>query len=250
MATGRAIVSGIEVATIIGAVLLAAVVQNSAGFGFALLCVPVMAIVVDTHVAVVISTVLGMGSSTTQAWFGRSDTDRVTARRLTLAALCGMPFGLVVFVVVSAQTLRLIVGACVLVIAVLLARRIDLRHVGPRFDIGAGVLSGMLATSVSTNGPPLVFALQARHVTPDVFRPTINTVFAVSGVVSLLGFLIAGEVTRDAVVGVVISLPALALGIWGGLQLRPHLHGERFRVAVLALLAAAGASAIIAAVRG
>lgn len=242
--------SGVEIAAVVFAVFVAATVQNAAGFGFALMCVPLMAVVVDTHVAVVISTILGMGSSTTQAWIGRRDTDRVLARRMTLAALAGMPLGLLVFVLVDENVLKLIVGACVLVIVVLLARRIDLRHVGPRFDLAAGAISGVLATSVSTNGPPLVFALQARHVSPAVFRPTINTVFAVSAVVSLVLYLGAGKVTGDVLLGVGVALPALVLGIWVGLVLRPRLDGERFRVAVLVLLAAAGASAVVAAVSG
>ena len=242
--------SGAELATVVTAVLLAAIVQNSAGFGFALLCVPLMALTVDTHVAVVISTILGLGSSTTQAWLGRADTDRTLARRMTLAALLGMPFGLLVFVLVDANVLKLIVGVCVLVIVVLLARRLDLSHVGPRFDMAAGVVSGVLATSVSTNGPPLVFALQARQVTPAVFRPTINTVFAVSAVVSLVGYLATGKVTGDALFGVVVAVPALVLGVVVGLRLRNHLDGERFRVAVLVLLAAAGVSAVAAAVSG
>lgn len=242
--------SGAELATVVVAVLIAAIVQNSAGFGFALMCVPLMAIVVDTHDAVIISTILGLGSSTTQAWVGRAHTDRPIARRMTLAALAGMPLGFLVFVLVEERVLKIVVGVCVLVIVVLLARRIDLRHVGPRFDVGAGVISGVLATSVSTNGPPLVFALQARHVSPTVFRPTINTVFAVSAVVSLAGFVIAGKVTRDALVGVAVALPALAVGIWLGLRLRPHLEGERFRIVVLVLLAAAGTSAVVAAVSG
>jgi uncharacterized membrane protein YfcA len=243
-------VTSTEIAAIVIAVLVAATVQNAAGFGFALMCVPLMAVFVDTHVAVVISTILGMGSSTTQAWLGRRDTDRVVARRMTLAALLGMPLGLLVFVLVDENVLKLIVGACVLVIVVLLARRIDLRHVGPHFDLAAGAVSGVLATSVSTNGPPLVFALQARHVSPAVFRPTINTVFAVSAGVSLVLYLVAGKVTGDVLLGVLVALPALVLGIWAGLVLRPRLDGERFRIAVLVLLAAAGASAVVAAVSG
>lgn len=239
----------LEISTVLAVALFAAFVQNLAGFGFSLMAVPLMALAVDTHQAVVICTVLGLLSSTSQAWLGRQDTDRVTARRMTLAALAGMPFGLAVFLVVSDDLLRLIVGVCVLVIAVLLARRLDLRHVGPHFDVAAGAVSGVLATSVSTNGPPLVFALAARHVEPHVFRPTINTVFAVSGVVSLTAFAVAGEVTGPAVIGMGCAIPGLLAGMWAGSRARVHVDAERFRVLVLVLLSVAGLSAIAAALR-
>jgi uncharacterized membrane protein YfcA len=239
-----------EIVTVLVTVLLAAVVQNTAGFGFALMAVPLMSVVVDTHVAVIISTVLGLGSSAAQAWIGRADTDRPIARRMTFAALAGMPFGLVVFKVVDSATLRLVVGVCVLVIVVLLARRLDLRHAGPHLDVVAGGISGVLATSVSTNGPPLVFALQARHIAPDVFRPTINTVFCVSGLVSLTLFTATGEVTAAALIGVAAALPSLGLGVVLGHRLRLYVSGERFRVMVLVLLALAGAMAVVAGLRG
>lgn len=242
--------SGSDVAVLCVAVFVAAATQVLAGFGFALLAVPLMALAVDTHVAVVVSTALGVATSVTQAWHGRSDTDRVLARRLTLASFVGMPLGLAVFTQVDEQVLRLLLGACVLVIVVLLARRIDLRHAGPRLDWTAGAISGALATSLSTNGPPLVFALQARHLSPAAFRPTINTVFAISGVVSLAAFTVAGEVGRDAVIGVVAALPVLVAGIGVGFSLRRHVDGRRFNRLVLVLLAAAGVSAILAAVRG
>lgn len=240
----------VEIATVVAVATLAALVQNLAGFGFALLAVPLMAVAVDTHETVVICTVLGLLSSSVQAWIGRADTDRPTARRMIWAAFAGMPFGLVVFILVSDDVLRLLVGACVLVIVVLLARRIDLRHVGPHFDVAAGAVSGVLATSVSTNGPPLVFALAARQVEADVFRPTINTVFTASGVVSLAAFAVAGEVSAQSGVAVVWALPGLLLGMWAGVRLRPLVDGERFRIMVLVLLAVAGTSAILAALSG
>lgn len=235
--------------TVMAVAVLAAFVQNVAGFGFALLAVPLMALNVDTHQAVVISTFLGIVSSSGQAWFGRADTDRGIARRMTLAAIGGMPIGFAVFVLVGDDVLRLIVGTCVIVIVLLLARRIDLSHVGPHFDVAAGAVSGVLATSVSTNGPPLVFALSARQVSAEVFRPTINTVFAVSGIVSLAAFAVAGEVSRDSLVGIAWAVPGLLLGMWTGSLVRPHVHGERFRITVLVLLGIAGVSAIVAAVR-
>ena len=84
----------------------------------------------------------------------------------------------------------LLLGISVLGAVVLLIRRINLRHVGPALDVGAGFLSGVLNTSLSTNGPPLVFVLQGRHLEPPAFRGTISQVFALSNVVGLTLFVV------------------------------------------------------------
>ncbi len=241
--------SGVAFATVALVVFVAALTQVLSGFGFALLSVPLMTLAVPTKEAVVISTLLGAGVSTWQAWHLREQMIRPVARRMVLSAYAGMPIGFWVFISVDDKVLRGILGVAILAAVVLLAAQIDLRHVGPRLDAGAGFVSGVLNTSLSTNGPPLVFALQARHLEADAFRATINTVFACSNVVGISMFVIAGRVTTDGLLAALIALPALVAGQLVGLPLRRHVSGERFRVMVLGLLVIAATSAILSAVR-
>lgn len=227
------------------AVFGAAFVQALAGFGFALLCMPIMTLAIPVERAVVVSSLLGLLSTLWQAWHLRRDADRGLVRRLSLAAFVGMPLGLVVLNVVSDRDLRLVLGVAVLVATALLARRIDLVHVGPHLDYAAGFVSGVLNTSLSTNGPPLVFDLQARHLSAERFRATISTVFLLSSIVGLTLFGLNGKITRDGLVASAVALPAWGVGQGLGWPIRRHVHGERFRWLVLVLLALAGTSAIV-----
>ncbi len=227
------------------AVFAAAFVQVIAGFGFALLCMPIMTLALPVEKAVVVSTLLGMVSTSWQGWHLRAAARRPLAKRLTLAAFAGMPLGLVILNVVDDTSLKVVLGVAVLVATALLVRRINLSHVGAGLDVGAGFVSGVLNTSLSTNGPPLVFDLQARHLPPDEFRATITMVFALSNVVGLTLFLLDGKVTADGLRAALIAVPAWALGQLLGWPVRKHVHGERFRWMVLILLFAAGVSTIV-----
>jgi len=226
------------------AVFVAAFIQVIAGFGFALLCMPIMTLALPVEKAVVVSTLLGMVSTTWQGWHLRRMARRPLVKRLTLAAFVGMPLGLVILNVIADRTLKVVLGVAVLVATGLLARRINLTHVGPRFDYGAGFLSGVLNTSLSTNGPPLVFDLQARHLPPDEFRATITAVFGLSNVVGLSLFLLDGKVTGEGLHAALVAIPAWALGQLLGWPVRRHVHGERFRWMVLILLFTAGTTTI------
>jgi len=126
-------------------------------------------------------------------------------------------------------------------------RGLDLSGAGPRIDWAAGAVAGVLTTSLSTNGPPLVFLLQGRRLPPERFRATITTIFLVTGIVGLAGRAAVGGFTRDVGVAILVAPVPLGLGILGGLQLRRFLHGDRFRKVVLVLLLAAAISAIAAA---
>jgi uncharacterized protein len=238
-----------QLGVLAGAVFFAAVVQVVAGFGFGLLSVPLMALVIPTRDAVVVSSLVGLSVSAWQSWNLRAHCDRTLFRRLTAWAYVGMPFGLWVFVAVDDRVLRLLLGIAVLIAVAVLARGVELHHVGRGLEAACGFVSGVLNTSLSTNGPPLVFALQARRLDADRFRGTIQAVFIASNVFALALFVGAGKVHVHGLVAAAVALPAMALGQLAGHPLRRHVHGERFRWLVLALLTGAAASAIVAALR-
>jgi uncharacterized protein len=230
------------------AVFVAAFMQIVAGFGFALLSVPLMTLAIEPKVAVVISSLTSIFVTTWQAYKDRALADKVLVKRMTIGSYLGMPLGLLVFILVDDNVLRFMLGIAVLVIAVLLALRINMHHFGPRLDYGTGFVSGVLATSLSTNGPPLVFALQARQLSAASFRATISTIFALSNIGGLTLFVVSGKITREGIIGSAITIPAMFLGQLLGFPVRKHVHGERFRWLVLVLLVAVAISAIVNAI--
>jgi uncharacterized membrane protein YfcA len=227
------------------AVFIAAFLQIVAGFGFALLSVPLMTLAIDPKVAVVVASLTSVFVTTWQSYKDRSHADKVLVKRMTLAAYVGMPLGLIVFLTVNSDALRLMLGIAVLIAAALLALQVNLHDVGRRLDLGAGFLSGVLATSLSTNGPPLVFALQARQLDAVRFRATIATVFAICNIGGLALFIASGKVTREGLIATAVTVPALIVGQLLGFPFRKHVHGQRFRWLVLVLMVVAGVSAIV-----
>ena len=229
-------------------VFVAATAQSISGFGFALLAVPLMSVVIDPRDAVVIATFIGAFSSSTQACIDRQHTSWQIARRLNIAAYIGMPFGLLLFVIVDESVLRLLVGSVVLVATILLVRGFSLRSTHVWSDWVLGAVSGILATSTSTNGPPLVFLLQAKKLEAAYFRATISTVFSITSVGAIALFVVAGKVTSEGVAGVIISIPILIIGLKIGYLCRPIVKEQSFRQIVIAMLILASVSAFASAV--
>jgi uncharacterized protein len=240
-----AVVTTAQLIVVGSVVLFAAFVQIVAGFGFALLAVPLMTLAIEPKVAVVVSTLTGVFVTSWQAYRSRTEADMALVRRMVVGAYVGMPLGLLVFLTVNEDVLRLMLGVAVLVAVVLLAAQVNLHHSGPRLDYGAGFVSGVLNTSLSTNGPPLVFVLQARQLSAVTFRATITTVFALCNVLGLTLFVVSGKVTHDGLIAAAVTTPAMFVGQLLGYPMRKHVHGERFRWLVLVLLAAAAVTAIV-----
>jgi len=217
-------------------VLFAAMVQSTTGFGFSLLAVPLLSLAIPTELAVVVAATLGMLTSSVQAVGERAHGDRPTIVRMLTGAAVGAPFGLLVLEFPTNRQLKFGLAAVIIAFLIINLRGLTLERGGRGVDMGAGVVSGVLNTSLSTNGPPLVMALHARHLAPSVFRGTISAVFAGTGVITLGLFLASGRYTADARKLLVVAIPTMVVGYLVGTRLRPRIDPPRFRQAVMGLL--------------
>jgi hypothetical protein len=233
---------------VVGVIGVAAAVQLVTGFGFALVCVPLLTLVVDPHTAVVLALLLGLLVVVHQAVAGRAQLDRGVATRLLSGSVVGLPLGLYAFAHTSAEALTAAIGAMILVATVLLTRGITLRRRSVPLDLGLGVLTGFLTTSTGTPAPPLVAVLTARGLPPAVFRATTSLVFMVMDLLAVPGFWLAGVLDGPLLLVALASLPGMVVGAVLGVRLRPLLSAGTFRVLVLVLLAVSGVSAILTAV--
>lgn len=228
-------------------VFATAYAQTIVGFGFALLTVPVLVLRVNVQDAVVLSAVLGTVSSGLRSHALRDHRDRRLVGLYLRSALLGAPFGLLLFLHADLRILKVAIGLSVFAGIFVIVRGTDLRNVGPGLERLMGFASGVLLTSTSTNGPPLVLGLQSRHVSPDVFRATIAAIFAVLGAVSVVSFVAVGALTWSVAALSLAALPTVFLANRLGLASARRIRPESFRILVLGLLAIAGASSIVSA---
>ena len=241
----------VEVAAIVA---LAGFVQATAGFGFALLAVPLLSLVIAPQTAVVVVFLQGACSSLLTAGRHRAHVDWLEARRLSLGAIVAMPLGVVLLLTASASALRLGLGVVTCSAACYLlwpgATRRAAYEPRPLVTYAVGALSGVLNTSLATNGPPLVVYLRARGFDVATFRSTISTVFAVSSAVGLVLLALGGAVHALALEYFALTLvPALA-GWALGNATAGRLRSAHFNKVVDVLLLVSGALAIAKAVVG
>ncbi len=228
-----------SVAVIAVVVAVAALGHTVAGFGFSLLAVPLLGLVIDPKGAVVTATVLLVLASGLLAWRERDRVDWQVVRPLLLGALPGMPVGLVVLEAISVDALRLGLVALALTSVATVGSGLRVRRTGHLLELVAGFATGVLTTTVNANGPPTVLALQARGLPPAVFRPTTSAVLGLASAVGASLFLAAGRMSGETAAATAVAAPAVVLGWWVGSRLEPLLPPEVFRRLVLVLLVGA-----------
>jgi uncharacterized membrane protein YfcA len=227
----------------------ASTTQSIVGFGFALIGVPGLALLLGPKVAVVAMSSVGVPLVIWNAVRWRHDILWREAVTTSLAALIGMPIGLFVLTHANDQVLTATIGVTILVMTAWLWRGLTL-PTGRRTELAAGFVSGTLATSVGTNGPPVVIAYQAVGLEPRPFRATLQACFAFQGSVALALFWSRGLVVHDVGLAFLVGAPAAAIGALIGDRIAPRVHAGPFRTAVLILLVLSGVLALGDAVLG
>ena len=239
-----------QVVLVLLIIFATSVVQSVAGFGFALLAVPLMVVVIDLQSAVIVSSFVGTLSNLLQSWQLRRNIDATLTKRFLLSTVIGAPAGLLLFIYANQSALKIVLGVSILFGVFVLSRGLELQHISSWLDWLMGVLSGVLLMATSTNGPPLVFVLQARKIDPARFRATLNMVFLVSGAFGLVMFGFAGEIVRSDVNMAAVSVPAMIIGVSLGVVIRKYVQQELFKKLVLILLTIGGLSSLLGGIFG
>lgn len=235
-------------------IFIAGFFQSAAGFGFALFAVPVGAMIVtprDIVVSVFLtSCVISLVLTRTQ----REHIVWPEAKRLSAGAVLAMPFGVWLLQAGSASMLRLMLGISTTAAALWslgMTRRLRRPWTDSTLFGGfVGAVSGVLNTSLATNGPPLVIYLQGRQLTPEQFRATISLVFSISNAVGLVMLLGGGAIRVVDVELFASTLLAAAAGTALGVRQSAKIHNRHFELMVNILLLLGGMTSLARALFG
>ncbi len=226
------------VTVVILVALLASMAQSVTAFGFALISVPAMVLVLDVKDTVVVVSLLALYSEVLLAYRVRDHVRWPTVGTLMVGSWLGMPLGLLVLLRVPEDSLRLVVGLAVVVLAGALAAGLRITARGLRTELAVGAMSGVLATSTSMSGPPVVSYLVGRGDHRDEFRGVMGVYLLTGSIATVAIFAIAGVITRDALLLSLIGLPAVVAGNVVGTWLVSRIDAALFRRIVIALLLA------------
>lgn len=223
--------------------------QTISGFGFTLVSVPFLSTVMPPLQAVSLTVLISTPLAIIRSRREWKDVHWPSAKRLGLASLIGMPIGIALTSHLPDRPLRLIIGVAVAMAGVVLATGFRIRSESPSVDLIAGFVSGVLATTTGTNGPPLVIAMHSRRVSPVIFRATLVVVYLFANVVSLGLFWYYGRLNGSAVKLMGITFVPMLLGNALGTWLVPKVDDHLFHRLILGLLFLSAGSAIYGALR-
>lgn len=236
-----------------GAVVVASVLGGVTGFGFSLMCTPLLLLagLPLADVVVVNLTISGVTRLATVVQL-RDSVNRRRATWLVIGCVPGLLVGYLTLDAVDDSVLKVGAGAvAVLVATYLLLRPPALSPAGdrppPRLHSGiAGLVGGFLGITTSLNGPPPVILLSRQRSEPREFVADMAVYFVVGNAMALLLIQWGGGLDLDRLGLLLLCwLPGALLGNRLGLVLGSRVRVGVFRALTLGLVVVAGLTTIL-----
>lgn len=225
-------------------------VQSATGFGYALVLGPAVFAALTATEAVTALLVAGLGLNLLML-AGEGRTPRVRwhdVGPMLAAAVPATVGGVLVLRAVEKPALQVAVGVAVLAAVAVQARpRPAARELAPATAYPVGAVAGLLTTSTSVNGPPLLLWLQARGAEPSEIRDSLAASFLVLSVAGTAALVAIGGADSAFDAGALaLLIPATAAGHALGRAVHERLDPARFRAVTLILAAVAGLASLAA----
>jgi uncharacterized membrane protein YfcA len=227
------------------AVLLASFVAGLTGFGFAIVAVPILMLLMPPKVVVPLVQLLSAMLQIAVLVEARKWVDLQRMWPLLLAGIAGVPLGTYLLLILDPQTLRVLVGAVVVVSALTLLAgwRWSVRN-EKLASVPVGLAGGALGGSTGIPGPPVILFFANQEMAKHTFRANPVLYFTCIGLVAVVSLLVGGLVTKEVLVRWAGLLPAVALGMWAGVWLARRTNQTRFQQITLGVLILTGVAAI------
>lgn len=241
--------SAAQIAAILAIFLFSATAKGVTGLGFSTMCLPFLAVAVGLKEALPLLIIPSIATNlVVMRGAGRFGETLKRFWPMLAATLPGLGLGLWVLASVDGQLAGAVLGGVLVGWCLFAYANPDLRlpaawarPLGPLSGFLTGTVNGITGSQVM----PVMPYLMALQLDRNLFIQAINCSFTLSSLVMAVGLNRMGLFTTDATIVSVCGVVLAFSGVRLGERIRHRLSPERFRLALLAMLALMGASLII-----
>jgi uncharacterized membrane protein YfcA len=219
------------------AIFLAAIVRGFSGFGFSLLAITAISLVMPAREIVPSIFLLEVAASLNLIPSIWREIDWRGIAFLLIGYVVALPLGVYALANVPAAPMQLALGIFVIATAIMMLKGFRLEKTPGSFATTAtGAASGLLNGAFGTGGPPVVLFYFSTPAAAAVGRASVIAFFLSTDTLGLAELARNGLVTQQSFIQFVAWLPALLIGVAVGAKGFKHMDQAQFRRAVLWIL--------------
>lgn len=231
------------------AILMAGVVRGYSGFGFSMIAVLSLSLVLPLVNIVPCILILETAASLwllPKIW---KDVDWLSLKWILLGVLVGTPIGIYILTSVSDMLMRIFISVIVIILVGFLWRGFRFKNMpGRMFTSLVGLFSGILNGGAAIAGPPVVIYYFALPRTAAVGRASLIALFFATDIIAIGNLLVQDMIRNNTILLTAIFLIPMLIGVTIGSRAFVKVDERSFRIKVFQLLLALSMASLFKAV--
>jgi uncharacterized membrane protein YfcA len=217
-------------------------INGVAGFGAAMIAMPLIAPFIDFSIAVPSCTLIVLSLNIQVGWTFRRHIQWCYVKGICIGAVPGVLLSIFVLEYVSEQWLKVGMGGFIACYAIwsLYADTGGVRVISSAWGYLAGLLSSALGMAFGFNGPPLAAYIAYSGCSAQAVKGILGAGFILTGVFIVGAKTLTGEMTQTVLLVYAVATPAVILGSKIGIWLSSSLNEYSYRKILFISLAAMG----------
>lgn len=227
-------------------VFIASIIQGIVGFGFALISVPLLSLILPLDIIVPIVVAGSLVTNCIIVYFTREHIRLKQIKTMIIFGLLGIPLGVYGLNKINPDVLKMIIGILIISTSIFMIKGIKVKFKNVKISYGiAGFISGFLKGCVSISGPPIVLFLSNEGYEKNEFKANLALYSTIINILTILMYIISGILKRNMVSTIGLNSLAIIVGSFIGLHISKKIDDKYFRTTVLILLILVGFLTII-----
>ncbi len=212
------------------AVVFSSFVRGVAGFGLSLTLAPILLLIIEPTPVVIINLFLAIFSNIVVLSLSFKKVRFKPLLPMIISSAFGIPVGAWIIHIVSQQTLKILISGVTIVFAILLSVGFGRTFARERLFSGiSGFFSGVLTSSTSLGGPPVVLFMHSQKWEKEIIHPSLAVFFTFTNSWSLVALSISGLVNGKTAMSALSLAPALLIGTGMGILVFRRINSRYFR---------------------
>lgn len=226
-------------------IFFAYLIRGVAGFGSALIAVPLLALSIPLTIVVPLVVFLDYMGSASQGMNNRENIQWNEILPLLPFTVIGVAVSLYIMDSVKPDMLSVALGGFIIMFAVYQLLPVKQGQAKRIISVPSGFFGGFVGTLFGTGGPFYVIYLNLRHLEKNAFRATFAMIFLIDGAMRLAGYALKGFYTLEMLSYVAMAVPVAGLGLFFGGKIHTALERDTFVKLISFLLLGSGTALLM-----
>lgn len=217
----------------------ASLIYSIFGFGFSMIAVPLLSMILGPKLAISLKIFLGMFLNFYLVYLTYSEMEFRKIIKLLIGSALGIPLGVKILAIINSEVIKISINVLIIVTVFISKIKKNYRKFSNKgkLEFLVGFLSGFFGSSTGIPGPPVIMFGLSKKWEKKKLRANLLGFFAIYGFFTNISYFIMGVIDVSKFIMLIIpGVIGMGFGTFVGKNIFKHIKSDTYFSSILVLI--------------